>query len=170
VEYKKGDKVTCKHSVEAYYSNYGGNPFCEFEPGDIGTIVDLKVPSTTHNRTFTRVTFDKIGQSWSAALLRDNIERITNKESEMTRTRSRSHWYVGLNAAKHAPKREIFSSKVLPTKDTHGHKYAAVWGPFRTKRGALFGASPACENNPHVITVADAERIARDEANEANYE
>ena len=69
----------------------------------------------------------------------------------------RSRWYVGCGETG----RDTFSSREEPTSETHGHLYCAVWGPFRTKRGAEFGASPAAVNNPHVQTVADAERIAK---------
>lgn len=42
---KKGDRVTCKHTVEAYYSGYSGNPVWKFEPGMIAVVhcVSLKV-------------------------------------------------------------------------------------------------------------------------------
>ena len=36
-----GDKVTCKVPVEAYYSNYGGNPIMVFRPGMVGTIAAI---------------------------------------------------------------------------------------------------------------------------------
>ena len=56
--------------------------------------------------------------------------------------------------------REIFRAAVEPTFATHGEKYNAVIGPFRTRRGAElmrdYGAG-----NPHYQTVADAERFAR---------
>ena len=56
--------------------------------------------------------------------------------------------------------RETFRAESEPTPESHGHRYAAVWGPFRSKRGAVFGASWRAVGNPHVQTVADAERIA----------
>jgi hypothetical protein len=36
-----GDKVSCKVPVEAYYSNYGGNPIMVFRPGMVGTIASI---------------------------------------------------------------------------------------------------------------------------------
>jgi len=72
----KGDRVTCKHKVPAYYSSYGDRPECYFEPDDVGIVASVGIPSTTRNRTFTRIVFDKFGLQWSAALLKDNIERI----------------------------------------------------------------------------------------------
>lgn len=68
-----------------------------------------------------------------------------------------THWYVGFKVT---GGREIFRADVEPVTYTHGERYHGVWGPFRTKRGAMFGASSASVNNPHVQTVADAERIA----------
>jgi hypothetical protein len=29
----------CRHAVDAYYSNYGGNPAMTFQPGMVGTIM-----------------------------------------------------------------------------------------------------------------------------------
>ena len=66
---------------------------------------------------------------------------------------TRNKWYVGLNDGK----RELFRSAVTPVQDG---RYLAVWGPFQTKRGALFGLRHGA-NNPHVQSVSDAERIAR---------
>jgi hypothetical protein len=55
--------------------------------------------------------------------------------------------------------RWLFTSAAEPTTETHGHVYAAVIGPFRTKRGAEYMLAHG-ENNPHCLTVADAERLA----------
>lgn len=63
--------------------------------------------------------------------------------------------YVGCKAGK----REVFKAESEPTEDSHGHLYNAVIGPFRTMRGAKFMAECGY-NNPHLQTVADAERIA----------
>lgn len=65
--------------------------------------------------------------------------------------------YVGL--LKGAAKREVFKYAGEPTEATHGEKYGAVIGAFRTMRGANFMAEHGA-NNPHVQTVEDAERIA----------
>jgi len=58
-----------------------------------------------------------------------------------------------------------FASLVNPTKETHGHLYTCAQGPFRTRLAArwynLYGWG-----NPHVRTVADAERLAREAARE----
>jgi hypothetical protein len=67
-----------------------------------------------------------------------------------------SKLYVGVNAGK----REVFRSSVNPSQETHGAKYAAVIGPFKTKRAAEFMAKYG-QGNPHLQTVADAERISR---------
>jgi len=38
---KPGDQVTCKHPVEAYYSDYGTNPKMVFQPGMVGTVKSI---------------------------------------------------------------------------------------------------------------------------------
>lgn len=40
-QFKTGDKVTCKHAVEAYYSKYAGNPEILFEPGTPAVIASI---------------------------------------------------------------------------------------------------------------------------------
>ncbi len=55
--------------------------------------------------------------------------------------------------------RTVFRSPSVPTVSTHGTLYNYCIGPFRTKRGADFMANYG-GNNPHLQTVADAERIA----------
>ena len=71
----------------------------------------------------------------------------------------RTKWFVGLylNCMK---KRNVFQSNIIPTEPTHGHIYAAVIGPFKTKRGARFMAEHGA-GNPHCQTVRDAEVLAK---------
>ena len=57
--------------------------------------------------------------------------------------------------------REVFKAKATPTEASHGGRYLLVWGPFETRRGAEFAAGWEAVGNPHVVTVQDAERIAR---------
>ena len=64
-------------------------------------------------------------------------------------------WYVGYLRGD----RVAFRCDGTPGPDTG---YLAVWGPFRTKRGALFGASWRAVGNPHTVTVGEAERVARE--------
>ena len=66
--------------------------------------------------------------------------------------------YVGIRID--TGKRERFTYTGTPVRETHGHLYAAVIGPFQTVRGARFMAEHG-RNNPHLQTVADAERIAK---------
>jgi hypothetical protein len=78
----------------------------------------------------------------------------------MTRTEKlaalgRNRIYVGLRMFT----RQIFYSRTEPTTATHGMVYSAVMGPFRTRRGAEFYRDHGI-NNPHVLCVSDAERIA----------
>jgi hypothetical protein len=54
----------------------------------------------------------------------------------------------------------LFRSAQTPTQETHGHRFTAVIGPFRSKVGASFFARYG-RNNPHVRTADDAERLAR---------
>jgi hypothetical protein len=67
--------------------------------------------------------------------------------------------YVGI---KKDATREVFQASDGPTEELYGHRYSAVIGPFQTQRGAKFMAEHG-RNNPHLQTVADAERVARDE-------
>ena len=70
---------------------------------------------------------------------------------------SKRKWYVGVKGNR----REPFASAYKPTQSSTP-EYAAVIGPFVTKRGACFMAEHGA-NNPHIQTVADAERIAQAE-------
>lgn len=65
-------------------------------------------------------------------------------------------WYVGIKTDQ---ARIPFKSGAAPTKETHGNLYAAVIGPFRTRRVAEFDAAV-----PHIQHVRDAERIAKEVA------
>ena len=53
----------------------------------------------------------------------------------------------------------MFRSKVTPTNETHGATFRYAIGPFRTARAARLMADHG-ENNPHLVTVAQCERIA----------
>ena len=54
-------------------------------------------------------------------------------------------------------KREVFRAVGTPTEETHGSRYAAVIGPFRTRAAADLCAGPHGTQQ----TVADFERSAR---------
>ena len=54
----------------------------------------------------------------------------------------------------------VFTAETTPTEQTHGDKFAAVIGPFKTRRGAQFCALFG-QGNPHIQTVNDAERLAK---------
>ena len=56
--------------------------------------------------------------------------------------------------------RIVFSCTSAPTAESYPQFGYAI-GPFRTRRAAVLMASAAAVNNPHIRTVADAERIAR---------
>ena len=53
-----------------------------------------------------------------------------------------------------------FRSPTIPTKETHGHLYIAVIGPFKSRVGASYFARYG-RNNPHIRSADDAERLAR---------
>ena len=57
----------------------------------------------------------------------------------------------------------LFSSPCTPTQETHGHLYTCAQGPFRTRLAARWFNRYGW-GNPHVHTVADAERLAREAA------
>lgn len=73
-----------------------------------------------------------------------------------------SEWYVGLCFGQPI----AFKSDFQPTPLTHGDSFIAVVGPFKTKRAAIWAASPAAINNPHYQCVADAERISKQDKEE----
>jgi hypothetical protein len=54
----------------------------------------------------------------------------------------------------------LFHSAMPPTKQTHGHLYKAVIGPFASRVGAGYFARYG-KNNPDIRTAADAEHLAR---------
>ncbi len=54
----------------------------------------------------------------------------------------------------------LFHSTAIPNKQTHGHLYQAVIGPFVSRVGAGYFARYG-RNNPDIRTAADAERLAR---------
>ncbi len=64
--------------------------------------------------------------------------------------------YVGMKVGNWA----VFRSAAVPTEESHGEVFNAVMGPFRTLRAARFTVKHG-KGNPHIQTVADAERIAR---------
>jgi len=69
-----------------------------------------------------------------------------------------SQYYIGV-LKNH--KREVFTARAEPTKDSHGHKYLYVIGPFSTKAGAEIMQKYGDPSNPHFQHVSDAESYAR---------
>jgi hypothetical protein len=67
----------------------------------------------------------------------------------------RQKWYVGYKKGGGA---EAFASRETPREDTHGGWYFSVWGPFRTKRGAVFAATYRAEG---FVSINEAERYAK---------
>ena len=85
---------------------------------------------------------------------RRNVYAVVNGQVVLAKPRKRL--YVGVKQ----DTRETFWSAETPTRETHGHLYAYVIGPFRTKGGAEFMRDRG-EGNPHCQAVFQAERIAR---------
>lgn len=56
--------------------------------------------------------------------------------------------------------REVFKHNAVPTELSHGHRYVAVVGDFRTMRGAKWFQRYG-KGNPHCRCVTDAEYWAR---------
>ena len=54
----------------------------------------------------------------------------------------------------------LFHAAQTPTKETHGLRFTAVIGPFKSKVGASYYARYG-RDNPHIRTANDAERLAR---------
>ncbi len=60
-------------------------------------------------------------------------------------------------------RREVSKATRTPTRRRYGRSYAYVVGPFDTMRGARFMADYGA-NNPHCTCVAQAEWLARQQA------
>ena len=54
----------------------------------------------------------------------------------------------------------LFHAAQIPTKETHGLRFTAVIGPFKSRVGASYYARYG-KDNPHIRTADDAERLAR---------
>jgi hypothetical protein len=76
----------------------------------------------------------------------------------MTARKPLARYYVGVRGKR----REVFRYAGNPTQRTHGKTYDYVIGPFRTRAGAVVMAKHG-GGNPHLQTVADAERRAAKE-------
>lgn len=72
--------------------------------------------------------------------------------------------YVGVSST---GARTVFRSDAEPTGRTFGAQYSYCIGPFRTILGAFVMATLGA-NNPHMQTVADAERLAKEWKNETS--
>ena len=57
----------------------------------------------------------------------------------------------------------LFAFARTPTQETHGYLYTCAQGPFRTRLAARW-FNRYGRGNPHVCTVADAERLAHEAA------
>ncbi len=76
---KVGDQVSVKERVEGYYSHYAGNPAIFLEPGMIGVVGAIDVPSVTRaNVSFVCVDFfcPATGKKERAAVNDGNLSKI----------------------------------------------------------------------------------------------
>ncbi len=74
-----GDQVSVKERVEGYYSHYAGNPAIFLEPGMIGVVGAIDVPSVTRaNVSFVCVDFfcPATGKIERAAVYYPNICKV----------------------------------------------------------------------------------------------
>lgn len=73
-----GDKVTVKERVQGYYSNYGGRPAIFLEPGMVGVVGAIDVPSVRRERaSFVCVDFfcPATGKTERAAVHYPNLRK-----------------------------------------------------------------------------------------------
>lgn len=70
--------------------------------------------------------------------------------------------YVGYKKGENSVKLELIRCTSEPTQKEYGKQYFATIGPFKTVRGANFMVKYGW-NNPHIQTVSDAERLAKNE-------
>ena len=73
---------------------------------------------------------------------------------------ARARAYVGV---RRDLRREVFKATRMPARKRYGRRYTYVVGPFNTVRGAHFMADYGA-NNPHCTCVAQAEWLARQQA------
>jgi hypothetical protein len=79
---KVGDKVSVKERVEGYYSNYGGNPAIFLEPGIVGVMGVIDVPSVRREGvSFVCVDFccPATGRTERAAVHYANLRKVRNE-------------------------------------------------------------------------------------------
>jgi len=69
-------------------------------------------------------------------------------------------WYVGWRNG--TPEVFRWTERREPTQDDHDGAYIATWGPFKTLKGATFGASWRARGNPHAQSAAQCDAIASD--------
>ena len=85
----------------------------------------------------------------------DILDLIQDRLDLFKASNSKSKLYVGFKEGKG----EKFTHHQEPTEASHGHKYKAVMGPFKTHRAADLVIQSG-HSNPHIQHVKDAERIA----------
>lgn len=76
---------------------------------------------------------------------------------------SRPRPYVGRERSDPLLRNTVFRSRGTPTGETHGGRFTYVTGPFRTVLAARFFAAYAGPQNPHLLSVDDAEREVKKE-------
>lgn len=94
---KIGHIVTCRSSKHAYYSDYGGNPSCMFDFGDVGVVSRIRVPNVTgSNRFFNCIDFVKVGRVWRVAYYPEQLRLLAESFEELKSHPSILDWQAGL--------------------------------------------------------------------------
>ena len=82
-KFKVGDKVTITKPITAYYSSYGGNPEVVIQPGEVGKIKVINVPSVNSRSEFSCVDFEKPGVFQGSPKHNNCTWRIAAKDNEL---------------------------------------------------------------------------------------
>ncbi len=73
----------------------------------------------------------------------------------------RAKFYVVLN--RHSKNLQVFRALFeCPSVQKYGHLFSGIWGPYKTKRAAIFVSR---WYNPNHISVMEAEKLAKTYAN-----
>lgn len=84
-----GDRVTTKIPEEGYYSNYGGNPEIVFNPGDVGVVINPKVPKVRKSSGgdfFVLVEFEQHGKPQRVGMDLINLEKVVDDVEKEAQT------------------------------------------------------------------------------------
>lgn len=97
--YTPGTRVTCLHAVEAYYSDYGGNPKFVFSPGMEGVVASIapkvrlmgEPPIYDRRDEFVVVDYKDNGETRRVGLNFCNIKRVENGNQNRSKKNRAKH-------------------------------------------------------------------------------